>query len=405
MKLEINRLSMLEAAKSAAKIAPSNSHADGVNGILIEGNESTGEVYLTATNYEVSIQQKVFASIAESGAMLVNARLLVDMMTKLEGEHITLSADKPELLKVTGGRCTFQINCLPHNNYPKPVMPFPEESVFMTGICSLAKRTTFLVSKEENKPLAMQCVQVKFKNSAVHAVATDGNKMMLVKNSADPTDEREFLLPGRSLQLLASVSSDSDMFEVGDLGNEVVFVRGDMIFTIKKMATGDFMDTNAIIKSFEPLYSAVADVGKMKEALNIVSIAALAGDARVPINLVLTNGEIVLRCSSGYSEATTVVPANISNETPETGFYYDASALLKLFQIVGGNVRLEIDAKGFMLIKTRSEVYLQGPVRPPAKPEKPVKPAEMKSGSQSEQGHNKEQNRAKGAKEMKEVAA
>ena len=31
--------------------------------------EGTGEVYLTATNYEVSIQQKVFASVAESGAI------------------------------------------------------------------------------------------------------------------------------------------------------------------------------------------------------------------------------------------------------------------------------------------------------------------------------------------------
>ena len=404
MRLEINRLTMLEVAKSVAKVAPSNSHVDGINGILVEGDKDIGEVYLTATNYEASIQQKVFASVAESGTVLVNARLLVDMMSKLEGEFVILSADKPELLKVTGGRCTFQIACLSPSSYPKPVMPFPEETVLMTGICSLAKRTTFLVSKDESKP-ALQCIQVKFKNSAIHAAACDGIRMMLVKDSAEQTDECEFLLPGRSLQLLASVSSDSDVFEVGDLGREVVFVRGDMIFTIRKLSTGDFMDTNSIIKSINPAYSAVADVSEMKEGLNLISIGALAKNIRVPINLVFSKGEIILRCNSDYSDAATVLPAKISQDTPDTGFFYDVSALLKLFQVVSGKVKLEIDAKGFMLIKTRSEVYLQGPVRPSAKTEKPVKQTANKSSPQSEQGHDKEQNRAKGAKDVKEVAA
>ena len=178
MKLEINRQAMLEAAKTVAKVAPTNAPVDVLNGVLVECNEDTGEVYMTATNYEVSIQQKVTASVGESGAMLINARLLVDMMSKLEGEFVTLSADKPSLLKVHGGRCTLQINCHSPKSYPKPIMPFPKESVLMTGICSLAKRTTFLVSKDESKP-ALQCVQVKFKNNAIHAAATDGTKMML----------------------------------------------------------------------------------------------------------------------------------------------------------------------------------------------------------------------------------
>jgi hypothetical protein len=39
------------------------------------------------------------------------------------------------------------------------------------------------------------------------------------------------------------------------------------------------------------------------------------------------------------------------------------SALLKLFGILSGKVKLEMDARGFMMVKTRSEVYLQGPVR------------------------------------------
>ena len=403
MKFEINRFAMLEAARSVSKVAPTTTHMPILRGVLVESNEDAGEVYMTATNHEVSIQHRVTASVGGNGTMLINARLLVDMLAKLEGEFVTLSEDRPSVLKVTGGRCTFQIPCTSPEGYPKPVMPFPEENVIMTGICSLAKRTTFLVSSDENKPLALHCVQVKLKNSAVHATASDGNRMMLIKDSTEPTAEREFMLPGRSLQLLASISKDDDVFEVGDIGNGVAFVRGDMMFTIRKWITGDFIDANAIIKTLKPVYAAVADVGKMKEALNIISVGALAGNVRVPIKLVLTNGEILLRCNNDYSEASTAIPANVTHDTPDTGFFYDVSALLKLFQVVGGKVKLEIDARGFMLVKTRNEAYFQSPVRPPAKNEKPI--AQVKSSSQSEQGHDKKQKRAKDVQDVKKEVA
>jgi len=394
MKLEVSRLTMLEAAKSVAKVAPTLSSKDMLKKILFESNSNTGEVYMTATNNEVSIQHKVIASVEESGSLLINPGLLVGMMSKLEGDSVSLSISpsQPEFLKVTGGRCTYRIFYQSAEKYPRPTIPFPEESVIMTGICSLAKRTTFLVSKDVSKP-ALQCVQVKLKNNTVHAAASDGTKMMFVKDSAEQADEREFLLPGRSLQVLASISSDSDVFDVGDIGRDVVFVRGDMIFTIHKLITGSFIDIAALVKSLKPAYTAVADVNKLKEAFNLISIAAVAGDVKEPVNLALTGGEIVLRCSNDYSEATSAAPANISKETPDTGFFYDVSALIKLFQVVSGKIVLEIDARGFMLIKTRNEVYLQSPLQGSMRASKPA---------MQTKGQSKEQVRAKGAGGMKE---
>lgn len=387
MIFEANRLIMHEAAKNAARIAPSHSHSEVLNGILVESNDDTGEVYMTATNHEVSIQQKIIASVGQSGSMLINSRLLVDMTAKLDSEFVALSAINPHLLKVSGGRCIFQINCLSSESYPKPIMPFPEESVIMTGICSLAKRTVFATGNDDNK-LALQCVQVQLKNNAVHAAACDGNRMMLIRDAAEPTDEREFLLPGRALQLLASISKDDDVFEVGDIGNEVVFVRGDMIFTIRKLNTGAFVDTTKLVKSIKAEYSAVVDVSKMKEALGLISVGALLGDKRVPINMLFSGGEIIMRCNSDFSEGSSSVPASISKDTPGTGFFYDVSALLKLFQVLGGRVKIELDPKGFMMIKTKNEVYCQGPVHPPKKQENPAK----------------EEKRAKGAKDVKKAA-
>jgi len=364
MRFEVNRELMLDAARCVARVAPSKSPIDELNNILIESNDDTGEVYLTATNHEISIQQKIFASVMESGSMLITPRLLVDMMSKLEGDYVTLSADRPDVLKIRGGRCTFQINCLSSKFYPKPTMPFPEESVHMTGICSLAKRTVFAVGKDDSKPI-LQCVNIKLKNNAVHAEAFDGMRMMLTKDSSGPNDAQEFLLPGHALQMLASISSDSDVFEVSDIGKTIVFVRGDMIFTIRKLAVGDYVDTASLVKRIKPEYSAIVECEKMKEALGLILVSASVGNMREPVNLVMSGKEITLSCNSDYTNAQAVVPAKVLTETPNTGFFYNVSALLKLFQVVNGKIKMEINEKGFIFLKTSSEVYLQSPVQAP----------------------------------------
>jgi hypothetical protein len=185
---------------------------------------------------------------------------------------------------------------------------------------------------------------------------------MMVKDDAGHPDEREFMLPGRSLQLLASISTDTDVFEVGDIGKEIVFTCGDMIFTMKKLP-GEFIDTSVVLKNIKPVYSAVTDVDRMKEALDTLSV----GTVNEPVNMVLSDKQIILRCNTDYSEAQTVIPATVSKETPDDGFYYDIGNLVKLFHILDGKIKLELDAKGSMLIKTRNEVYLQLARRTPAK--------------------------------------
>jgi DNA polymerase-3 subunit beta len=387
MIFEVNRPAMLETVKTVGKIVPTKHHNEIYRGILVESNADEGVIYLTATNPGVSIQQKVSASVTQSGTILVNSRMLENLMSRLEGEFVSVSAEKSEVLKASSERCTVHINCHPSESYPKPLMPFPEECVTITGITSLSKRTVFAVSTDTTQP-ALQCVQLKLQNNAVHATACDKTRMMLVRDFSEPTDEREFLLPGNAFKLLASISEDSDVFEVSEVGNKIVFVRGDMIFTINKLDTGSYIDTAAIIKNIKPEYEALVDTVKMKEALNLMSVAATAGGIKVPVNIMLTNKDIIIRCNSDYSEAESAVPAKVSKKTPSAGFMYDGLSLLELFKILNGKVKLTIDAKGCMLVKASTEAYFQAPV-------------------QNSKARTKEtgQSRAKGAKDAIETTA
>ena len=128
-----------------------------------------------------------------------------------------------------------------------------------------------------------------------------------------------------------------------------------------KKIPGEYIDTTKVVQSIKPIYTAVADSKEIKEALYLMT---LDKDA-VPVNLTLSGGQIYLRRESKDGKAVISVSANIPVDTPESGFYYNADSLYKLLQVIGGRVRLEINGKGMMMVKSVNEVYVQMPQRPP----------------------------------------
>ena len=353
MKFEINRTEMLEAAKNAAKVVPTKASVDILNGILVEGNDSTNEVFMTATNFEISIQLKVKTYVEKRGNILVNPRLLVGILSLLPNEFVTFSADKTDILRITSGKCSYEIKCLPSQHYPNPIMPFPEETVKISGICSLVKRTVFAVSKEEHKP-ALQCVNVKLTPNAIHATACDGIRMILIKNESNSLDNQEFVLDGQSLRTLAAISADTDIYEVADMGKEIVFVKENMMFTMRKTESL-YIDSNSLIKSVKPVYSVVTDAYEMRKALDLIKV----GSSGKPVSLIMMDDCILLQCKGESGEVHSIVAAKTSTEIPAASFYYDTAKLYKLFQVVEGKVKIEFDMRGMLLVKTRNEVYLQ----------------------------------------------
>ena len=90
------------------------------------------------------------------------------------------------------------------------------------------------------------------------------------------------------------------------------------------------------------------------------------------MNLILSNGQINLACNGERGAVHYSVTANVSVKTPGTGFYYSTAKLNKLFQIIDGKVKLELDSRGMLLLKTKNEVYLQAPMAKPVVKEKPA---------------------------------
>ena len=365
MKFIISRPQLAEAVKNAAKVAPPFSNMEAIKNILIECDESTSEVYLTATNNEASVKIKTSALTgSQGGAAAINGRLLDRMLPLLTGDYVVISAETSSTLTITSGNTVFKINCIPAHDYPKPEIAGAGENAAISGVCTLNRKTTRFLSESSAKP-ALQCVNVKMSGSKVNATASDSFKMIFIKGAGESKGSVEFLMPGRALNMLAAMSEDSDMFNVSDNGSQLIFDRGDITFAARKLTNEKYLDTASLIKNLNTAYSAITETRELKEALETASVSSRAGKNFKPVNLVVANNEITITCENDHSEARVAMPASVSSSTPPGGFWYDPSPLLQAIRLFNGKAKLEIDARGTLIIKTSNEVYFQAPFRPP----------------------------------------
>ena len=82
MNITINRPEMLAVSRRMAAVAPPESPLEVLRGTLLEADADGGKLTITSTNMELSLVEKLACTASESGACVVDTRLLAGMLEK-----------------------------------------------------------------------------------------------------------------------------------------------------------------------------------------------------------------------------------------------------------------------------------------------------------------------------------
>ena len=242
-----------------------------------------------------------------------------------------------------------------------PELPFPDDTVPVSGICTLARNTLFAAS-EDNNNAVLRCIRLVLGAGGVTASGTNGFGIVEAEGDKNCTGEVQMLLPARSLKVLASLSLDSDVYEMGLTGNSVVFWNGSMLFSARLMK-GRFPDTTGLINRFQPEYSVHVDAAELARAIDTVS--TFSGQER-RMEMAFGEHQLYVSALAGHGQASAPVNALILN-APDTPFYYNYDKLLDCLSVAKGKVTLEFDKKGLLVVRLKGLRYLQSPMRAPRK--------------------------------------
>ena len=177
MNITANRMELLAAVESAERIAPAASPLDILKCVCLE--TENGRLTVAATNQEISMERRLPADILENGRTAINAKMLVEMLRRLGGDAVTFEQTESRLVSVKSGEAEYRIPAMNAGEYPRAEIPFPEDTVTVTGIPDMAKRTAFAALEKAGD--TRRCVFLRFDGGNLSAVSTDGWRIASAK--------------------------------------------------------------------------------------------------------------------------------------------------------------------------------------------------------------------------------
>jgi DNA polymerase III sliding clamp (beta) subunit (PCNA family) len=355
----------LKAAQKAALAAARAGAILPLRGLLLEADRRAGAIRLTSSDTAVSVSVTVPAHIeAGGGAVIANPRLLLDYLAVNPQGELTLALNQNEhALTIESDTCNarLDIKTFPESEYPKPEVPMPGETVYVSGLGSLIAKTVFAASG--NGPAVIsECVKLTLGDDGITAEALSGFTVAKSKGDPEAKGSISLLVPAEALRILARISDDKDIFELGiagdgENGKTAVFFDGMILFSAR-LAESKFPDTETFLSVID---EAVRVKVKTKDLLDALSRAAVFALPKDNIEILFSDGQMHLKCKRAGMESSGGVPVSDfrkSASAPDSHFF-NAAKLAELLKAADGEATLVISNRGHLLIRTGNSRFLQ----------------------------------------------
>ena len=359
MKCKINRLEFLSAAKKAASVVPSVSPLENLKYILLGTDAGKDKLTLTATNLEVSLQQTITICdyVGENVNLAVEAKLLVAMLTQLCCDDVDLMQDNPVQLVLRGGDACYRVPILSGKDYPLVQFPTSTVAVKASGINKIVQRTAFATADSETAPL-LKCVNLKFTSDGLRAVSSDGTCAISARGDQQSAGEASLLVPASSLEKLARMCIDTDIFDVSVGGKYISFKKEGFVYSARLMA-GSYINADQIFNRLQNSFTVLSDAVELRGALN--SVSALASDNRV--KLTFADDTLYLSCSSACGTSKMSVSVIPLSGLPCGEYFFTVDRLSRSLRAMGGTVTVGIAQGGVLTLSSEDAQYVQTAMR------------------------------------------
>ena len=361
MHITINRAELLAAVKRASTIAPPDSPLDVLKGVLLETDGAEGKLTVTSTNLEVSLVEKMPCTVQEGGAAVLPAKTLMEMLQRFPDETVEICRrENRGRMTLTSGSAGYCVDVWEQGAFPKPELPFPEDTVKVSGIPAMAQHTVFATVQDQNKPL-LRCVNLMFTSTGLRAAGSNGSCIVTAKGDDRSTGNISLLVPASALGKLAGMCQDKDEFHVGTTGKSIAFFKEDFLFSSRLME-GGYIDTDSLMSSITSSFTVLTDIKEMRDAL----FSAMSVDPDGRVRLSFQDQKLLFHCSGDLGNASAGIEVIALTGSPAGEYWYSARQLASCLKAFSGTVTLGIAQGGMLTISTQDAYYLQNVTRAPA---------------------------------------
>ena len=318
MKIICDKTLLSAAIDGVSRAVTLRSTVPVLEGILLkaEGFNLT----LTGYDMELGIVTTIEANVLEPGDIVLNAKLLSDMVRRMPAGQISISVADNGKTTIQGGVAQFEIQSMPAADFPQLPNTGAEETLTIkTGTFrEMVERTLYAVSQDEKRP-AHTGELFEITADKLTVVALDGFRLAIVERPVTANKEIRIIVPGKTMNEVLRLLANDDEAEVRICANRrfVVFITAG--YTImSRLIEGEFLNyRNVIPEGYRT--QAVLDTKGFIETIERASLI-ITERLKNPLRISFTEGKVIVRCQTSLGRVVDEFAAGCEGEEVEIGF-------------------------------------------------------------------------------------
>lgn len=306
----INNVSRAVAVKSSIPVL------EGIKLSLIEGSK----LELTGYDLELGIVTSIDVITADTGSMVLNAKLFAEIIRKMPSDTISISVDDQMSVEIVSSSAQYRIVAQSADDYPDIPTIYKENAVAIPQnlLKNMVGQTIFAVSTNEAKPI-LTGELFNIKDNDFELVALDGYRLAVRKEKLSTSTPHYFVVPAKALSEVEKILSFEDTSEcvIYQSTKHIIFeVNG--YFVISRLLEGDFHDYKNSIPaehSTEVILKTRLLIQSLERCLLLIN-----DKIKAPVRCRFENDKVKISCSSQIGRLTDEFEADISGRMIEIGF-------------------------------------------------------------------------------------
>lgn len=306
------------AIDGVSKAVTARSTVPVLEGILLkaEGFQLT----LTGYDLEMGIITTIEANVQEPGEIVLNAKLLSDMVRRMPAGQISIAAADNGKTTIQSGVAQFEIQSMLASDYPELPNTGTEQTLTIKAgvLRDMIDRTLYAVSQDERKP-AHTGELMEIAPDHMTIVALDGYRLAIVDRPVQSNKEIRIIVPGKTMNEVNRLLDDDDEAEVHICANRryVVFMTAG--YTImSRLIEGEFLNYRNVI----PEGCRTRVTLETRDFIDTIERASLIITERLknPLRISFTASKVTVRCQTNLGRVVDEFAANAEGEDVEIGF-------------------------------------------------------------------------------------
>lgn len=319
MKFTCNARELNTACNNVMRAVSTKMTVPTIEGILMECGSDT--LSLTGYDFEFGINTTLQASVTEPGAIVINAKVLCNIIKELTAETVTFDISGTSV-SIICGAAQYAITGIDADDYPELPSVSGGYPLFLNQnlLQKMVQQTLFAVADSEASKPVHTGLKFEMSLNQLRLIGVDGYRLAIRTETVKYDGEDiSFIVPKKTVrELIKLLNPEEDENISVSVGKRHIVFEVGQYSIISRLLEGEFLDYNAAV----PKSSNTTVLINTEDSIHCITstIPVIENNQKNPIRCLFDADEMRVSTVSGLGRVVNYTHANVSGDRVEIGF-------------------------------------------------------------------------------------